>query len=265
MSSDVEQQRKHFGELLLALEHDLGTRDTCVNFLESFKDALRLTKFKNAHDIRVQITEFYSMFADVKPRMAIIQNYLDDVLDKVVDIKTDEPETLIECLLAEIAEAEEDNIVRCKNLMTHAMKLIPEKGKILVHSHSHIVLDSLAEAKRAGKHFEVVVAEQETERTLDIIHMLKNANIAFTVVPEYMLSYIEEDIACMLIGAVTLKADHILAVDAGTKAVVSEMNAAGVPVHLMITTNKFSYWKTTSAPQTIKTVKSLQHTRGGFE
>lgn len=265
MSSDAEQQRQHFGDLLLELEHDLGTRDTCVNFLESFKDALRLTAFKDADDVRRQIRAFYGMFADVKPRMAIIQNYLDDLLEGLLESKADTPEMLLDQLLTEIKEAEADNKERAKRLTKHALELIPQDAKVLVHSHSHTVLDTLCAAKRAHRAFTVVVAEQEGEHTLDVIHTLQKANVPFTVVPEYMLSYIEEDIDCMLIGAVTLKADFVLAADAGTKAVVSEMNAAGIPVHLLITTNKFSFWKTRSAPQTIKTVKSLHHHRGGFE
>lgn len=260
MASSAE----HFGQVLLQIERDLGTRDACENFLECFKDALRLTKFKSADDVRSQVKEFCAMFVDVKPRMAIVQNYLNDVLEMILETEDCQCEDLVERVIAEVNEAEEDGHARASRLNRHAVSLLPQEGKVLVHSNSHTVLDAVCEARRMGKRFEVVVAEQDAEYTLDVIHRLQAGKVPFTVVPEYMLSYLEDDICCAVIGAVTLKADYVLAVHAGTKAVVSEMNTAKIPVYLLLTTNKFSFWKSQSAPQTVKTVKTLHHERGGF-
>jgi translation initiation factor 2B subunit (eIF-2B alpha/beta/delta family) len=117
---------------------------------------------------------------------------------------------------------------------------------------------------RTYKKFDVIVAEQDPDRTLDVIKYLKDHDIPCVVVPEYMLSSMESDIGCFLIGAVTLKHDMHFVVNAGTKAVVSEMNVAKIPVYLMLTTNKFSYWQTKSAHQTLKTVKSVHHPHAEF-
>jgi translation initiation factor 2B subunit (eIF-2B alpha/beta/delta family) len=265
LSNTTNAECENFSNLLLHLEHDLGTRDTCRAFLTSMKATLPITSFKNADDLHAQIREFYDMFLHLRPRMAIIQNYLDDVVDGLLAEKSKNIEAVIDHILKTIMSAEKDNTKRNQELMKEGAKLIQNNDTILIHSHSHTVLDVLDTAKKAHKKFTVIVAEQDADKTMDVIFFLKQHEIPFTVVPEYMLSHIEDDLACMLIGAVTLKYDMNFAVDAGSKAIVSEMNSAKVPVHLLLTTNKFSYGKTKQAYQVVQTTHSPHHARGGFE
>ncbi len=264
MNSKHVHERVHFNELLIGMEHALGTRDTCIHFLASLETALDETRFKDAKDIRTQFNGFYEMFTHLKPRMAIIQHYLDSVLEAAISCPDKSPQELIRLMAKTIREAEQDNAARNETLKHVALRSVQANAQILIHSHSHTVLDTLELAKKSHKRFSVIVAEQETSRTLDIAKFLNDKGISFTVVPEYMLSCMEMDIGCMLIGAVTLKHDMHFVVDAGTKAVVSEMNAAKIPVYLMLTTNKFSYWKTKPALQTQKTVKSIAHPHAHF-
>lgn len=264
MNSKFITARQNFNDLLIEMEHDHGTRDTCVHFMVCLAKALEETRFKSASDVRRQFAEFYEMFTHLKPRMAIIQHYLDCVLEKAADSCGEDRQALIAGLTEEIRRTEHDNRERNDRLTHAAVRIIPAHGHILVHNHSHTVLDALELASHTHKRFSVIVAEQESSVTLDIAKYLNDRKITFSVVPEYMLSSIEMDISCMLIGAVTLKHDMHFVVDAGTKAVVSEMNAAGIPVYLMLTTNKFSYWKTKVAHQTQKTVKSIAHPHADF-
>lgn len=264
MNSKFVSARSHFNELLIGMEHDHGTRDTCVHFLECLKDALRHTDFRDAEDACRQFTVFYDIFTHLKPRMAIIQNYLDDILEHMSERKDADLQGVIQSIIDEVEQSEKDNAQRNLKLKKDAVQLIQNNSHVLVHNHSHTVLDVLDMANRTHKKFDVIVAEQEAARTLDIVKYLKEHGIPFYVVPEYMLSCLEVDISCMLIGAVTLKNDMHFVVDAGTKAVVSEMNVAGIPVYLMLTTNKFSYWKTKPALQTQKTVKSVAHPHADF-
>lgn len=246
------------------MEREHGTRDTCVHFLQCLKEALQYTEFKNVEDIKRQFAGFYEIFTHMKPRMAIIQNYLDDILEHMVVNGTKDAQKLIESMQKEIEQADTDNTRRNQKLKKEGTKLIQGNSRILIHSHSHTVLDSLNMAFHTHKKFEVIVAEQEASRTLDVVKYLNTNGIPFIVVPEYMLSCLEVDITCLLIGAVTLKHDMHFVVDAGTKAVVSEMNAANIPVYLMLSTNKFSYWKTKPALQTLKTIKSIEHPHADF-
>lgn len=264
MNSKFVSARSHFNDLLIGMEHDHGTRDTCVHFLLCLKDALRHTTFRNAEDARHQFETFYDIFTHMKPRMAIIQNYLDDILEHMSELHETDLEQTIGSIIAQIEESEADNEERNMRLKKEAVRNIQNNSRILVHNHSHTVLDVLDMASKTHKHFDVIVAEQEASRTLDVVKFLQEHGIPFVVVPEYMLSCLEVDISCMLIGAVTLKNDMHFVVDAGTKAVASEMKLANIPVYLMLTTNKFSYWKTKPALQTQKTVKSIAHPHADF-
>jgi translation initiation factor 2B subunit (eIF-2B alpha/beta/delta family) len=266
MNSNHVSARFHLNTILVEMEHDHGTRDTCVHFLECLKGALEHTRFKGAKDVRKQFTDFYDLFTCMKPRMAIIQNYLDDVLERLAKTADagEDAAALVESMIADVRAAETDNAERNERLKKEAVKLIAHHSTVLIHSHSHTVLETLEMANRTHKKFNVIVAEQDAACTLDILKFLNAHGIPFTVIPEYMLSSVEMDISCMLVGAVTLKHDMHFVVDAGTKALVSEMNAAKIPVRLALTTNKFSYWKTKPALQTLKSVKSVAHPHANF-
>jgi len=246
------------------MERDHGTRDTCVHFLECLKEALQYTEFRSGDDLKKQFADFYEVFTHMKPRMAIIQNYMDDILEHMLANPSDDPLALVHAMALEIEQADEDNTERNMRLIKEACKLVSGGERILIHNHSHTVLDVLDKSFNTKKKFEVIVAEQDATRTLDCIKYLKEHDIPFVVVPEFMLSFLEQDISCMLIGAVTLKHDMHFVVNAGTKAVVSEMNAAKIPVYLMLSTNKFSYWETKQAHQTQKTIKNIPHPDGTF-
>ena len=264
MNSKHITVRNHFNDLLVGMEREHGTRDTCIQFLEALQAALRATAFKGGGDLRRQFEDFYDLFAPLKPRMAIIQHYLDVLIEHLDENPRADAGGLIEEMIAAIHDARADNAAQNAKLLKEAVKLIPSCGRVLVHSHSRTVLDTLDLARRTHKKFEVIVAEQETARTLDVVRFLQERDIRFIVVPEYMLSSLEVDISCLLIGAVTLKHDMHFVVDAGTKAVVSEMRLAKIPVQLMLTTNKFSYWNTRKASQTVKTIKSIAHPHADF-
>lgn len=264
MNSKHISTRAHFNDLLIGMEREHGTRDTCVHFLECLKEALRYTDFCSTDDLKKQFTDFYELFTHMKPRMAIIQNYMDDILEHMLENPSDDPTALVQTMVLEIEQADEDNAKRNIQLVKEACKLVSKGDRILIHNHSHTVLDVLDKSFDAKKKFEVIVAEQDATRTLDCIKYLKDHDIPFVVVPEFMLSFLEQDISCMLIGAVTLKHDMHFVVNAGTKAVVSEMNAAKIPVYLMLSTNKFSYWETKKAHQTQKTIKNIPHPDGTF-
>lgn len=264
MNSKFITARAHFNTMLIEMEHDHGTRDTCVHFLQCLKDALVYTHFESGEDMKRQFAGFYEMFTHMKPRMAIIQNYLDAILEHMADNPTVDPAVLLKDMTDEICDAEKDNERRNQLLKKETAKRIENGSHILVHSHSHTVLDALDIAHRTHKKFNVIVAEQESARTMDIVKYLNARSIPFVVVPEYMLSSVEDDISCMFIGAVTLKQDMHFVVDAGTKALVSELNIAKIPVHLALSTNKFSYWKTKPALQTLKTMKNIAHPHADF-
>lgn len=258
------QERESFNQILVMLEHDVGTRDTCTIFLDAFSSALRKTRFRDAEDLRSQLKAFARFFPHLKPRMAIIQHYLDLVMQQLASEDSDHTNVIVERLVRALEEAVSDNAARNKRLVRQAIALIHNGNRILIHSHSHTVLDVLVAAKNARKSFEVIVAEQEASITHEIVEVLASHHIPFVVVPEYMLSEMESDISMMLIGAVTLKFDRTFVVHAGTRAIVSEMNEAKIPVHMLIATNKFSYWKTKPAQQTIKTIRTMTHPTAGF-
>ncbi len=257
MNAQLANARTHFNALLIRLEQERGTRETCSQMLSCLREALAFTKFRSAEDMCRQFDAFYDMFMHMKPRMAIIQNYLDQLVESHLCHSKGTLESLQSILLKDIDAAERDIAERGKALAKNMAAALPNHSHILIHSNSRSVRDALEAASHTHKKFDVIIAEQEASRTLEIAKDLTRRKIPFVVVPEYMLGCIEMDITCMFIGGVTLKKDMHVIVDPGTKAVVSEMNVANIPVYLLITTNKFSYWDTRIAHQTLKSVRTV--------
>ena len=257
MNALLADARTHFNRLLIELEQDRGTRETCSQVLACIREALAFTKFRDADDMCRQFDAFYDMFMHMKPRMAIIQHYLDQLVESHLRHSKDNLPALLEALQSDVDSAERDIAQRGKILAKNMAAALPNHSHILIHSNSRSVRDALEAAARTYKKFDVIIAEQEACRTLEIARDLTRRKIPFVVVPEYMLGCIEMDITCMFIGGVTLKKDMHVIVDPGTKAVVSEMNVAHIPVYLLITTNKFSYWDTRIAHQTLKSVRTV--------
>lgn len=257
MNAVLADARTHFNALLIELEQERGTRETCSQVLSCLREALNFTRFCSADDMCRQFDAFYDMFMHMKPRMAIIQNYLDRLVESQLHHPKESLCGLLDVLEKDIDAAEKDIAEQGKALAKNMAAALPNHSHILIHSNSRSVRDALEAASHTYKKFDVIIAEQEANRTLEIARDLNRRKIPFVVVPEYMLGSVEMDITCMFIGGVTLKKDMHVIVDPGTRAVVSEMNVANIPVYLLITTNKFSYWDTRVANQTLKSVRTV--------
>jgi len=118
------------------------------------------------------------------------------------------------------------------------------KGKtILIHDHSHTVQDVLIHYKAQGKKFNVIIAEQDYEKTHDNIERLHKAGIEFTVVPAYMLSHVHDQIDMVFFGALTLKDSMDFVLNPGALSLVTEFHVEKIPVYIFLGIDKFSLWK----------------------
>lgn len=165
---------------------------------------------------------------------------------------------------AKAAEEEVEKILKAgeqgkKALMKYADKLNVDGKTILIHDHSHTVQDILAHYKRSGRKFNVIIAEQNFDKTQSNIERLTNAEIPFQVVPAYMLSHIHEQIDMLFFGALTLKDTMDFVMDPGTHGIISEFHIVHKPVYMFIDTNKFSLWKSQKRSEVFMRKHEYEH------
>jgi translation initiation factor 2B subunit (eIF-2B alpha/beta/delta family) len=257
----------NLSELFRTVESDLGTRDLTNLSILSFQESFDRFKPKDADDFLKQVNEVIEMIKSTKPRIALIIENFYVVWQSLQDLSPEDKKDLKVCrktILHSMDQLNKKMALENKQLMEYGVKSIANDDTLLVHSHSHTVLDILRRAHSQGKKFRVIVAQQEIEKTDAIIEYLNEHRIHFHVVPEYMLSHIEGEIDKVFLGGLTLNSSYNFVTDSGTMSIVSEFHLAKKPIFMFISSSKFSMWKAKEVHHTYKVKSKKTHCRRGI-
>lgn len=250
-------------KLFLDIERQGGTTHLNEAVLDSLSNAIHDFKERDEEDFLTQFRALLEQVKNTEPRIALVIDHLYHILETLQECrKIAHPHGHIyweKQILKTIAESRKHNTEEHDKICDYGVKQIMKGDVILIHSRSGTVLDVLRAAKNAGKDFSVVIAEQESDKTCTLIEDLHRARIPFRVVPEYMLSHVEQEITKVFIGAITLNNAFHLVADAGTAAVVSEFNLKKKPVFAFLSTRKFSLWKSRVSHHTYKASTRKTH------
>jgi translation initiation factor 2B subunit (eIF-2B alpha/beta/delta family) len=130
-----------------------------------------------------------------------------------------------------------------KAIMTNGQVLVDNKDIVLIYNTSKSALKVLSEAKKNGKKFKVIVAEQNDEKTFSIIEYLSCHNISFSSVPAYMVSHITDQVTKAIFGAVTYKNTKDFVMNTGSAGLVSLMSEHKIPTYMCMATTKMALWE----------------------
>jgi translation initiation factor 2B subunit (eIF-2B alpha/beta/delta family) len=257
--------KEQISKTFLDVEAELGTTGLCKIVLESFIESLDNFKCTKVDDFMEQFKELALIIKNTKPRMGIVIYYICEIWDQIEEnrskFKTVDDLKLFLSKISKklIGEIKQDSD-KVKDL---GANYIEDGDSILIHSHSKTVLDIIQKAKKQRIKFKVVVAEQEAEKTMDIIKFLRKTDIDFVVVPEFMLSHIEDQVSKVFLGGLTFNDKYYFVTDAGTNSLVAEFHGIHIPIYIFLTTTKFSLWNSSEEHSThkvkqVKTCKSLK-------
>jgi len=250
-------------KLFLDIENEVGTTRLNDMVLKALKTAIHDFREKGEEDFLQQFYELLEIVKNTSPRIALIIDHFFHIWNVLQEAKKQEhPASHLyweQKIIEALKEFRQDAKCERKKMIKAGVSLMAKNDVILIHSISGSVLDTLFEAKRKGKVFEVIVAEQELEKTQQIVELLARKKIPFKVVPEYMLSHVEHEITKVFLGAVTINSEMSVVCDAGSNAIVSEFHLSKKPIYLFISTRKFSLWKARSEHHhyKVKTTKTL--------
>ena len=242
-----EAYQKRLSELFREIEVDIGATNLSLLVLESFADAVRGLKGQNHHGFYEALIGLTEFIKNTEPKFAIIIDSFYEILKLAHDeemhhLNEDFPlkkkkflKRLKDLIKAERAEE--------KALVKHALEIDVEGKEILIHDNSRTIHRVLNALKRAGKHFRVIVAEQDPDKTGPIIEALHKKRIPFRVVPAYMITHVNAHIDMVFLSGLTLKSTMNFVMDPGTNGLVSQFHLMKKPVYLFMVTSKFSMWK----------------------
>jgi translation initiation factor 2B subunit (eIF-2B alpha/beta/delta family) len=259
----MAQYQEKISKLFLSIESEVGTTRLNDMVLKALKMAIHDFREIGEEDFLRQFYELLELVKNTSPRIALIIDHFFHIWNVLNEAKSQEhPANHLyweQKIVHALKEFRKEAHVERKKMIKAGVSIMGKNDVILIHSISGSVLDTLFEAKRKGKVFEVIVAEQELEKTQQIVEVLAKRKISFKVVPEYMLSHVESEITKVFLGAVTINSEMSVVCDAGSNAIVSEFHLSKKPIYLFISTRKFSLWKSRSEHHhyKVKSTKTL--------
>lgn len=257
---------KGISDLFRECEQMFGSRDFSFLAIESLRKSV-LDFRGTREEFAKEVEKMTEIVRNTSPRIALLMMMFFRVLEEFEEYRTQFPKnTLVddqEKVAQIIDHIEEKRKKSVEKLLAFSRDVISNNDRILLHDASHTVFDILLRAKKDQKKMQIVVAEQEAEKTANVIRFLAEHHFSFRVIPEYLLSYVRENVDYCFIGAVTINSLGEVISDAGTSSLVSQMQAWKIPVVVPITTDKFSLWDAERKHHCHKTVK--QHSVCGTE
>ncbi|MDA1060728.1 MAG: hypothetical protein O3B47_02965, partial [bacterium] len=235
-----------FSKLLREMEAEIGTGDVAALVLKALVGTVKGFKAKTIDDFCEQFEELVKVISSTEPKFGILNYHFANLLAKfrsTISGRNFSGKNWKRIILNDIEEIRKEAKAHNKSLIEFSEKINVEGKTILIHDHSHTVQDVLIHYRRLGKHFRVVIAEQDFDKTHSNIERMHNAKIPFQVVPAYMLSHVHETIDMLFFGALTLKDTMDFVMDPGTHSTISELHVVKTPIYMFIDTTKFSLWK----------------------
>ena len=262
MKNLISQEKIDQMSLLIRnMEAELGTTEMMRIMIDQVSGASDYFKVESVDEFFEAFEHLMMLVKSTKPKIGILIYYFCEIWDRLAESKNKfkSVENIKSELKKITAGILTENANDNENLVKNGVECVKKGDKILVHSHSRVVLKVLVAAKKKKIDFSVVVAEQNEEKTDDIIEFLQENDIEFTVVPEFMLSHLEKEITKVFLGCVTFNDDHEFIADAGTNSVVSEFHHVSIPVYMFVTTKKFALWKSPDKEHSHKVVQKNKY------
>lgn len=263
MSTYVKQTpREQLSYIFRVIEDEKGATGLAEFVMETFETVLDSMKPKSVEDLYSQFYELFKTVKNTEPRISLVIFYFFEIWEELKREKenvgtVDEFKDIVLRVTKRIQVESDDEF---RSIIRTGADSVCDGDVILVHSHSWTVRKSLALAVKQGKKFKVIIAEQEFDKTVDMVEYFSEASVDFKVVPEYMLSHITDEVRKVFFGATTLDYEQQFICDAGSYAVLTEFHAEHIPNYMFLSTKKFSLWKSEKKHETFKTSQKKTYT-----
>jgi ribose 1,5-bisphosphate isomerase len=238
ITTDPEVQKR-----ILNIEAD-QTHGAAFLAIEAVRTLVRATETDESNDIETHLAHLKTIaerLMDIRPSMASLHNVVGELLSETVK-RGEKASSTVE--IKEFVKREADLLIEAskkarRTIAERAAKMIPENGRVITHSYSETVLETLKRAHGEGRHFEVFVPESrplfEGRRSAE---ELADQGVPVTVVTDAAAGYFAANASIALLGADSIFADGSVVNKVGTFPIVLSAAYQGVPVYVLAEINK---------------------------
>ena len=218
----------------------LGAHGTALVALESFIRSIQDLKC-SADKLEPLVTELIQYIKNAEPQITplvhLIEEFETDMSGQFSD-DTKATKTKITTAL----NAKIDRLKQIGAQMTASgLKCIDRYDVIIVYSTSASIRDTLVQANKIGKPFEVLILKQDFTRTRKLIWTASGEKIDHEVIPEYNLSNFVTKANKFFLGSISITPDNKAVCPLGSAEVVSLCHLNKIPVYLFANSLKFSH------------------------
>lgn len=236
--SDSEEERLY--ELLRDFEHSHASSYTSVIALDAFIESLKRLK---AQDIYPQIQHLAHKVCESKPRIFPLHHIIKAFEHELAAMKPEEMGSArVKRAAIKILKRQRHSIIATiKRLGRIGTGYVRDGDFIILYSVSLAVIETILKARREGKSFSVLVLDQDTVKTQQLIKHLRTEEIAYDVVPSANLCQYIDRTTKLFLGALAVTQDNHVVSAAGSSNVVSMSHLHNVDVHLFTNSLQLSH------------------------
>lgn len=250
-----------FNSQLLHLDKINGSRTLAIDFIKALLYTLDTYEGDTAKDkIIAELMDLYNLLLACRPRMAMIVADLQRFIVYLKNAERQDLDAYKELLRGFLAEID----TQLDSIASGTMSLFSTEKTLLLHSFSHTIQRILTEAVKENRVPKIYVAAQDHAKTAQVIRGLQDLQLAFSVVSEYAVSHILDDLDVALFGCLSLTSKQEIIMGPGSGSLISQLNHAKVATYAILSTNKFSFWEE-SWETTHKEFRSKQVNGRGYE
>lgn len=217
-----------------------GATNVAIAALKAVEDHFKKSDVKTRRDFLGELESARGVLFDTRPTEPLMRNAIRYLIYAVKDSKLEDPEDLVG-LVSETSMKFLDDLGKSKRLIGEiGSRRVLEGSTVLVHCHSSVVTRILAEAKKAGKEFQVFCTETRPLYQGRITaRELTELGIESTMVVDSATRFFMNEVDLVLVGADAITSEGNVINKIGTSLVALAAREARTPFYVASMLLKF--------------------------
>ena len=220
---------------LIEMDKNHGASWLANKAIEVIEQVSNTDNHSNLDDYLNRIKAIAELLMNLRPSMGAINNQVGDLLFKIVE-KSKETSNIDEISFFINKEKKNHDRITEENpklIAKNVLKLIPNNARILTHSYSSAVIESLILAHKSRKNIQIFVSESRPLFEGRITAKeLSEHGIPTTLVTDAAAGFFAGNVDMLLFGADSLLSDGEVINKAGTYPIVLAASYQGIPIYI---------------------------------
>ena len=218
----------------------LGAHGTALVALASFIRSIQDLKC-TTDKLEPLVTELIQSIKNAEPQITPLVHLIEDFETEMTGQFSDDIKAT-KTKITTVLNAKIDRLKQIGAQMTvSGLKCIDRYDVIIVYSTSASIRDTLVQANKIGKPFEVLILKQDFTKTRKLIWTASGEDIDHEVIPEYNLSNFITKANKFFLGSISITPDNKAVCPLGSAEVVSLCHLNKIPVYLFANSLKYSH------------------------